>query len=112
MSEPTNADITLAFLKEKIGMKFSMRTLVDNLGIKVLEMRAAVEVILPSIHICNEGKITRYYVATPEQIKALQPPPVQKVRIFKPYKPDKSLMDALDRCAELYPVGRGFISIS
>lgn len=112
MSESTNADITLAFLNEKIGMKFSMRTLVENLGIKVLEMRAAVELIRPYIHICNEGKIARYYVATPEQIKALQPPPVQKVRVFKTYKPDKSLMDALDRCAELYPVGRGFRSIS
>ncbi|MFZ6723291.1 hypothetical protein [Undibacterium sp. Ji49W] len=112
-----NQDNLLQYIRNKRGLKFQNAHLAATFGVPSGDMRNMLDKLLEEeqIQTCVIGNNRRFYIPLPVQGKPLNSMQgVQaKPRVFKEYnsKANPQMQAIKERVKEMYPDGRGFISI-
>ena len=106
--QPVNAETILTYLHDHPGMKYSVPVLTKLFNANAQHMNGLLRQLHESHQVESKTGHTQYFFIT-RPIDTTVPVPSQKARPFKTYVPPKNLGE---RCAELYPADRGFISVN
>ncbi|MBC3919192.1 hypothetical protein H8L32_16995 [Undibacterium sp. CY18W] len=114
---PFNQENLLQYIRHKRGLKFQNAHLAATFGVPSGDMRSMLDKLLEEeqIQTCVIGNNRRFFVPLPGQSNSNNNPQYKppQPRVFREYnsKANPQMQAIKERVKEMYPDGRGFISI-
>ena len=106
--QPTTAVMVLAYIKDHQGLKYTGAVLSKVFNVSPNDINGMLQQLHKEHQVESITGHTQYYfISKPADVNL--PAPSKRVRPFKAYVPPKAMGE---RCSELYPENRGFISVN